>query len=134
MKTDLYNAEGYVNAWYDSSNQIIVAKWYKMTTKDHVRPSCEAQLQKAKSAPVKCVVVDTSDAIGTPFPEDQKWFGEYLFPNMQANGVKAIITVLPKNALTKLGTKTWTKTGTQFNMDFLEVASLEDAEKMSASY
>lgn len=134
MKMELYKAEGFVDAWFDNTAKIIVAKWYKMTTKEHVRPSCEAQLKKTETKDVKCVIVDTSEAQGTPFLEDQKWFGDYLFPNMQKNGVKAIITVLPSNALTKLGTRTWKKTGSIFDMDFLEASSLKEAERLAKKY
>jgi hypothetical protein len=66
--------------------------------------------------------------------DDQKWFGDYLFPNMQKAGIKAIITVLPKDALAKLGAKTWNKTGNMFDIDFYEVSSRAEAENQAKNY
>ncbi len=134
MKNNIYNAPGFVDTWHEQDKGIIVAKWHKLTTREHVRPSCEEQLKVAQTTNAKCVIVDTSTAEGVPFPEDQKWFGDYLFPNMQKAGIKAIITVLPQNALTRLGTNTWKKTGSLFDMDFVDAASYEDAVDIASKY
>ena len=134
MKNNIYNAPGFVDTWYEPDKGIIAAKWHKLTTREHVRLSCEEQLKVAQTTNAKCIIVDTSTAEGVPFPEDQKWFGDYLFPNMQKAGIKAIITVLPQNALTRLGTNTWNKTGSLFDMDFVDAASFEDAVDISSRY
>lgn len=134
MKTPLYNAPGYGSAWYESTNQCIYAQWENMLTKEHMRPSCEAQLKAAAQYKAKAVIIDSSNSKGLPVPEDQKWFGDYLFPNMQKAGIKAIITVLPKDALAKLGAKTWIKTGSMFGIDFLEVGSVPEAENQAKNY
>jgi len=134
MKTMLYEAHGFGNAWYESSNNCIYAHWDNMLTSIHMRPSCEAQLQAAIKYKAKAVIIDTSISKGTPVLNDQKWFGDYLFPNMQKAGIKAIITVLPKDALAKLGAKSWNKTGSLFNMDFIEVGTLMEAENQVNKY
>mgnify|MGYP000930798166 CR=1 FL=1 len=134
MKTMLYDAPGFGSAWYESSNNCIYAYWENMLTQKHMRPSCEAQLEAVKKYGAKAVIIDTSDSKGTPMVDDQKWFGEYLFPNMQKAGIKAIITVLPKDALAKLGAKTWNKTGNMFDIDFFEVNSRAEAENQAKKY
>ena len=130
----LYDAPGYGNAWFESSNNCIYAHWDNMLTSKHMRPCCEAQLQAAIKNNAKAVIIDTASAKGTPVLDDQKWFGDYLFPNLRKAGIKVIITVLPKDALAKLGAKAWNKTGTMFDMDFIEVGSLAEAETQARKY
>jgi hypothetical protein len=134
MKTILYDAPGFCHTWYESSNGCIYAKWENMLTSKHMRPNCEEQLQAAIKFKAKAVIIDTSQSKGTPLVDDQKWFGEYLFPNMQKAGIKAIITVLPKDALAKLGAKSWNKTGSMFEIDFIEVGSVAEAENQAKKY
>jgi hypothetical protein len=129
MKTNIYNEEGWVDTWYESINNTVVSKWYKFTTPIHVRKSCEAQMKAVEQYKVKAAIVDSSQAEGVPYLEDQKWFEDVLFPKFQILGVKAVITVLPNNALTRLGVKTWLNTGKKFGMEFIEVATYEDANK-----
>ena len=80
------------------------------------------------------VIVDTSKAKGVLKQEDQEWFGTYLFPKLQAAGIKAIITIVPGDALSKLTARQWTRTGQQFGVEFIDTATLQTARQLAKQY
>jgi len=134
MSKELYVQPGIVRAVYAPSSRTIWAAWEKLGGHDYIRPCCQAQLDCAKSDKAQVIIVDTSVATGTVSQEDQQWFGAFLFPEMQKAGIKAIITVLPASALTRMSTQRWKKTGEQSGMDFVEANNLEEAHAAARAY
>lgn len=122
-----YQKEGFVEA--NVLDQIITVRWQKLFNSAIIKECCEAQLQKVIEEGAKIIVVDTTNSVGKPSEENQSWFGTHLFPAFNTHGLKALITVMPKNRLAKQGADQWQKTGAPFGFDIFETTSLIMARK-----
>jgi hypothetical protein len=49
-------------------------------------------------------------------------------------GIKAVITILPKSAITRLTAAWWTRTGAIAGIECLETASMEQALELAKPY
>lgn len=130
----LYDAPGVTSAGYDPAHKAIVAKWENFPATGHFRPCLEAQVNCVQQHDVDFVVVNVSTTQGVPAQEDQQWLGDYVFPGYESAGLKAVITIVPQDALTQLGASRWRQTGSTFKFDMFEVASLEDAKACIRDY
>ncbi len=108
--------------------------WYLLSEKESLISSCTAQLKEVQKGIVDVIIIDMTQARGTPPMEVQKWFGEVLFPGFKANKqFKGLINILPSSAITKLGAKHWKKVAEsdQFGFSVFETDSLQSAEKLA---
>lgn len=125
-----YEKEGVVRTYMDGSlPKTVVVEWDSLYDGDIVRESCEAQLEKVKQG-ARFLIIETSKSKGVPPQDVQNWFGETLFPAFDKAGLKAMITVVPESALSRMAAKNWIKNGTPFQFDSYDAASLEDAKKL----
>jgi len=127
MSKLLYQQPDVVSAEYDAATNAVIVTWQNLGPHNYLRPCLAAQNKSVKGDGAKYIIVDTSEAKGVLKQEDQEWFATELFPELQAAGLKAIITIVPKAALTKMATRQWTRTGAQFGIEFYDAASMEDA-------
>ena len=134
MTKKLYHQPNIVETVYEPDTKSIIAAWQNLGPHDYLRPCTEAQLKCARQDDAKVVIVDTSKAKGVLKQEDQEWFGTYLFPKLQAAGIKAIITIVPSDALAKLTARQWTRTGQQFGVEFIDTATLQTARQLAKQY
>ena len=132
MTTDVYCVDGVVETIYDAATQTMTCTWIHLGPHAHLRPCLQAQVDCVIAHDTRAIIVDTADAKGVLTQDDQAWIGEYVFPTYQANGLKALITVLPKSALTGLAAKRWQKTGSNFGFDFMDADSLATAKQIVA--
>ena len=121
-----YSADGFVEA--SEKDKIITVRWEKLYNSNITKECCLAQLEKVKKG-AKVIIVDSANATGKPLQDVQDWFGESLFPQYQEHGLKAIITVVPKNPITKFGARQWNSVGAPFGFDMFETNSLIMARK-----
>ncbi|WP_109832402.1 hypothetical protein [Reichenbachiella versicolor] len=128
-----YQKDGVVETSVDLSNQSMTVKWSSLSDDVAIKECCEAQLEQVKGG-INKLFLDVSEAQGVPTQERQDWFAQTLFPSFADNGMKAIFTILPKSAITKLASKKWTKTGAPFNFDMFDVASLSDAQELAKEF
>lgn len=70
------------------------------------------------------MIVDVSEAKGVPSDADQTWLVESVFPQYQHYGLQALVTVLPKSAVAKLGAQRWKHSASGFVFQLAEVASI----------
>ncbi len=129
---DIYSKEGIVKTFVDGNT--IKAVWEVLSNKEALYESCKAQLKLVQEGQVQVIIVDVSNASGTPPMEVQQWFGEELFPGYkQSPSFKGLINILPKKAITKMGAKHWKKTAEseQFGFTVYETDSMEAAEKLA---
>jgi len=124
----LYNEPGVVQASFDDANKTVIARWDVFPATGHFRPALEAQLDCVEKQGCQFIIVDVSKTQGVPTQEDQKWLGEVVFPGYEKAGLRAVVTIVPEDALTKLGASRWKKTGSDFNFAMFEVSSMADAE------
>ena len=99
-----------------------------------MRRCIDAEIDCTWKNKVKVLVVDTSQATGVFSQEDQQWLAEYAIPELAKAGLKAVITVLPKNANTLLATKRWKLNGSQSGTDYLEADSIQTAFEVAKQY
>lgn len=126
----LYSASGWVDTVFDPQKNLILVKWLNYTSKTHVRECLKAQLNAIEKFSVKTIIVDSSEVIGLPYPEDFDWFENILFPESKKFGLERVIIIYPKNPLSKLVTRRWVDLGEKFDLKFLEVESMEEAMEM----
>ena len=81
----------------------------------------------------KVIIVEFVDAIGALPQETQDWLTTTFFPKVQEFGEKAIITVIPKNGLTKFTAKQWMSSCSPFGFEMFDAASLKDAQTLAGS-
>ena len=134
MSRVLYDVSNTVEAVYDRNINSIVVTWTHLGPHDHLRPCVKAQLECVKRDGAKALVVDTSNATGVLKQEDQEWFNTQLFPSLQAAGLKAIITVVPQNALTKLAARQWQSSGRKSGIEFIQTESRTTALERAKTY
>ena len=129
---DIYTKEGVVKTY--SEGKVIKVIWDVLHNKEALYGSCEAQLEVVKKEQIAVIIVDVSNAKGTPPMEVQKWFGEVLFPGYKAcPSFKGLINIIPKSAITKMGASHWKKTAEsdQFGFMVYETDTMESAEKLA---
>jgi hypothetical protein len=109
-------------------------KWKALNDKDAVYGSCERQLEEVQKGQVQYIIIDVSEAKGTPPQECQDWFVSHLFPGYgKVSSFKGIINVLPQNTIAKLGSKRWKKSAESgsFGFETYETESLQDAYEIA---
>ncbi|MEQ8546289.1 MAG: hypothetical protein RIC03_00170 [Cyclobacteriaceae bacterium] len=130
--TDIYTKEDIVKTYYEG--KVITVIWEVLFNKDALYESCNAQLEIVKNKAIEVIIIDLSNAKGTPPMEVQKWFGDVLFPGYKsAPSFKGMINVLPASAITKMGAKHWKKTAQsdQFGFHVFDADSLDAANRLA---
>ena len=129
---DIYTKEGIVKTY--SEGKVIKVIWDVLSNKDALYESCKAQLDVVKEDEIEVIIIDVSNATGTPPMEVQQWFGEVLFPGYKAcPSFKGLINILHKSAITKMGANHWKKTAESetFGFTVYESDSMENAEALA---
>jgi hypothetical protein len=78
-------------------------------------------------AGARYLVIDVGECRGVPAPEDQAWFGEVVFPDFQRDGLKAIINVVPKSGVARLGASRWQRSASRFGFDTFDTSDVAAA-------
>lgn len=133
MRKSIYTATApqLVDTEYDDELKSVIATWYNFYAPKDLQASCQAQLKAVQEDGCKSIIVDCRQTKGVVRQEDQEWMDNYLFPEYVKAGLKAIITILPKSALSKLSTMNYKKTGSQHGIHMYECKDMETAEKLA---
>jgi hypothetical protein len=131
MVTEIYCAEGLVDNYYNHDVEAVIVEWKNLTTNTHFRNSCEAQITALEKYEAGILIIDTSHAVGMPYPEDQKWLIDVLYPRIRKLNFHLIINVLPLNQIAKIGVNTWMSSGNENNIQFIEVATIKEAYEIA---
>ena len=134
MKKDIYTVKGVVETIYDPAIRSVIVSWYDFSQFGILRPCLEAQVECVREDGAKMIIVDTRKAKGMLEQIDQEWLGTNVFPVYEEYGVKAVITIVPKSALTLLSAKQWQMTGSAFGVDFVETQSFDTALEIVKQY
>ncbi len=129
---DIYSKEGIVKAYY--KGKVIKAIWNILSNKDALYETCKAVLEVVKNEQIEVIIIDVSQARGTPPMEVQKWFAEFLYPEYKTcPSFKGLINILPKSTITKMGANHWKKTAESdaFGFLVLETDSMKNAEHLA---
>lgn len=134
MRKVLYAVDGIVEAVFDPSMNCIIVTWTDLGPHEYVQPCLESQIACVKTDGAKVIIVDTADSMGELTPEQQSWLGTHAFPAFQRYGLKAVITVIPKDEQSRMAANQWQITGSGFGFDFVEVATLKVAQNLAKMY
>jgi hypothetical protein len=104
----IYEAKEICRTTYDPASRIIVATWWNMVH-EHIRPNLERQMAQVKAG-ARYLVIDVGDCRGVPAPDDQAWFGDEVFPAYRRDGLRAMINVVPRSGVARLGANRWQRT------------------------
>ncbi|MCU0622843.1 MAG: hypothetical protein MUF53_03135 [Gemmatimonadaceae bacterium] len=132
MPETLYSAPGVVTCTLDRPRGVMHVTWQKFPGDGHFRPCLEAQM-RAAAAGAKYLIADVRTTVGVPSQDDQDWVAKTVFPTFQKHGFRAIVTLTPQSAITKLGAKRWTDSGAPFGFRMFETATPADAEALLGS-
>jgi hypothetical protein len=132
MKIPAYVVEGVVNCVYDTELSCIYVKWDRFVPA-HVRPCLEAHWAPLSKHGGKGVIVDTKHSKGALSIEDQQWLVDVFFPKMAKIGVRAIVTIVPESAVTRISAKNWSQSGEVAGIKMINAATYEDALDAMAS-
>ena len=121
----LYQAKDVCRTTYDPASGIMVATWWIM---DHaqIRPNLLAQMAQVKAG-ARYLIIDVGDCRGVPSAADQAWFGEVVFPAYRRDGLKALINVVPKSGVARLGASRWQRTASRFGFDTFDTSDVAAA-------
>jgi len=129
----LFDVQNVVETGWDPATGIVLVRWITFTGHDHLRPCLQAQMQVVGQG-ARVLIVDAADAAGVPSDEDQDWFGQVVFPFYRQHGLSALINVQPRSALTRLGTRRWSRTASGFGFDIIDCSSLDHAYELAHDY
>ena len=121
----LYQAKDTCRTTYDPASRIMVATWWNMDH-DHIRPNLERQMEQVKAG-ARYLIIDVGECRGVPAPEDQAWFGDTVFPSYRDHGLKAMINVVPRSGVARLGANRWQRTATRFGFDTFDTSDVAAA-------
>lgn len=128
--TVVYDAPGEVTVWFDEDSQEILASWVRFGNERVFKENLDVQAELVESGRARYVIVDVASTTGTPSAKDQDYLTRFVFPRYREGGLSAIITVVPSQAVTKMGAKRWTHSGNAFRFGMYEAASVEDARAL----
>jgi hypothetical protein len=122
----IYEKKGYITVSLNESPLYIIFDWTKLAvTVDELKDLHMKAYAFIQSKRVKTLIAETSKVTDVLFPEGIKWFGEEHVPRLAAAGLKRVVTVVPKIALSRFATKTWQ--AAVLGIELHNAASLEEA-------
>lgn len=121
----LYQANDICLTTYDPASRIMVATWWTMAH-EHIRPNLARQMDQVKAG-ARYLIIDVGECQGVPSPEEQAWFGDTVFPTYRAGGLKAMINVVPRSGVTRLGASRWQRSASRFGFDTFDTSDVAAA-------
>lgn len=120
----VFEVPGEVLVVHDASLGEIVATWARFGNPGTFRDclTCQADLVEAGLA--RFVIVDISGATGTPSARDHDFVNRFVYPRFRRGGLRAIVTVRPQDSHTRMGTLSWSRSGSAWRFDVTETASV----------
>jgi hypothetical protein len=123
---------GVCSVGYDAEIGAVVVTWL-VNDDEAFQPMLETQLQLVTEHHASTVVVDTLHTRGMVDDENQDWLVDDYFPRLADTGLKAIIFVQPKSAITRIVNQRSFQQG-DYPFSMIEVASLDDALDLARKY
>jgi hypothetical protein len=127
MKPYLYYAENYSESWLDDKNSALMMKIWNLNLGDHRQKAFKINVRAMEKFKPKSMIIDASEAKGHHTPIELEWILSTAFPTYKEKGIQNIIYIFPKNAIAKLGAKTWLDLCRPFGFNFKETKDLEEA-------
>jgi hypothetical protein len=118
-----------VSAGLDQAGNVVV-RWQNLASGEVVRACCEAQLEQVCQG-ARVIIVDAAEARWMPPSETLDWIADTLFPDLRDAGLLAIITVIPRSAVTRTASTRWRRAGEPFSFGMYETRTIEAATELA---
>lgn len=129
---NIYSKQGIVDTYVDGP--VIKVFWKVLSNKEALLESCKAQLSIVQQGHVQVIILDISQAQGTPPMEIQEWFDSFLFPGYKAcTQFKGLINVLSTKTIAKMNATRWKEVAEseQFGFVVYETEEMIVAEEIA---
>jgi len=125
----IYKKDNYITVSFQEKPLHIVFDWSRLAVNlEELKELHMKAYEFVLSKKVKTLIADTSKVKDVLYKECIEWFGNEQVPRLSKVGVKRIITVVPKTALSRITTKSWQ--GAVEGIELHNADSLEDAIKL----
>jgi hypothetical protein len=129
--THLFTIDGTIQVSHFPAQKALVGQWESLCTPDF-RAALMRSMDEAQRLGAMSWIVDLTLNPGVPSQEDQKWVETFNVGNALSKGVIACINVHGASAITKMGSRRWTKSAGEQGMVTGDCSTLEEALKMAA--
>lgn len=124
----IFSERSFLKVKYYPHKGFILFKWQRLNIDlAQLKIAHKKALKYAEEKKCYYFVADTSEASLALTPEALGWWRSEWVPKMQAAGIKAILTILPKNYISLYSTKDW-HSAEYKNIILQNVKNLEEAE------
>ncbi|MBI4942102.1 MAG: hypothetical protein HY830_15260 [Actinobacteria bacterium] len=130
MATIMLEVAAQVAVLFEESAALIVVRWFRFGDHDTFTRSLDVQAGLVEAGRARFIVVDIAEATGTPSAMDHDYVNRFVYPRYRRGGLKAIVTVIPHSARTRMGTKGWNRSGRTWRFDMHEAATVQDAREL----
>lgn len=121
----LYEAADVCRTTYDPASRILVATWWRMEHAQ-LQPNLERQMEQVQAG-ARYLIIDVGDCVGAPTAAEQAWFVGTVFPSYRAGGLVALINVVPKSGVARLGASRWQRSASRFGFDTFDTSDVQTA-------
>ena len=127
----LFTMDGTIKVSHFPAQKALVGEWESLCTSDF-REALMRSMDEAQRLGALSWIVDLTRNPGAPSQEDQKWVETFNVGNALSKGVIACINLHGASAITKLGSRRWTKSASEQGMITGDCSTLDEALKLAA--
>jgi hypothetical protein len=129
--THLFTIDGTIKVTHYPAQKALVGEWESLCTPDF-REALMRSMDEAHRLGAMSWIVDLTREPGVPSQADQKWVETFNVGNALSKGVIACINLHGASAISKLGSRRWTRSAGEQGMVTGDCSTLEEALKMAA--
>ena len=130
-RVHLFTIDGTIKVWHYPTQRALVGEWESLCTASF-REALMRSMDEAHRLGAMSWIVDLTRNPSVPSQDDQKWVETFNVGNALSKGVLACINVHGASAITKLGSRRWTKSAGEQGMITADCSTLEEALKVAS--
>ncbi|HTO69931.1 MAG TPA: hypothetical protein VMR31_08740 [Myxococcota bacterium] len=129
--THLFTIPGTIKVTHYPAQKALVGEWESLNTPDF-RQALMRSMDEGKRLGAMSWIVDLTRNPSVPSQDDQKWVETFNVGNALSKGIIACINLHGSSAITKLGSRRWTRSAGEQGMITGDCSTLEEALKLAA--
>jgi hypothetical protein len=123
---NIYHKQNCITVTYKQSPKYLLYDWHKnFMSLEIFKEAHLTALEAIKTNSIISLISDSSKVTDVPVEECLEWLGKGLVPLLAKAGVKQLITIVPKTALSRIGTKSWQRQ--VLGIDMYDVKDMQEA-------
>jgi hypothetical protein len=127
---EIYKLDKIINVYHDEIEHYLVLRWKSFNISlDEIKKMHKSILEYAVENKSSIFIADTSETVSTLNEEIIKWWKNIWIPILINNGIKMIITILPRDIIAQMSTFEWQKAD-YGKIKMLNVLTIEQAQKI----